>query len=58
MEAKNTDSTNAMDKVIAEYLSGKITYKEAINIMYPMYLADVEILQEKINKSRAETLNG
>jgi hypothetical protein len=47
-----------MDKVVAEYLSGKITYKEAINIMYPMYLTDVEILQEKINKSRAEKLNG
>jgi predicted metal-dependent RNase len=43
-----------MDKVVAEYLSGKITYKEAINIMYPMYLADVEMLQEKINKTRAE----
>ena len=48
MEAKNMDSTNAMDKVVAEYLSGKITYKEAINIMYPIYKESVEELERRL----------
>jgi hypothetical protein len=37
-----------MNETVKQYLSGKISYKEAINIMYPIYLADVEKLKRVI----------
>ena len=49
MEAKNT---GLMKETVNQYLSGKISYKEAINIMYSIYLAEVEKLKEIISERK------
>ena len=49
MAAKNTD---LMNETVKQYLSGKISYKEAINIIYPIYLADVEKLKRIISERK------
>jgi hypothetical protein len=41
-----------MNETVKQYLSGKISYKEAINIMYPIYLADVEELKRIISERK------
>ena len=49
MEVKNT---GLMNETVKHYLSGKISYKEAINIMYPIYLADAEELKRIISERK------
>lgn len=38
MEVKNMGSMNEMDNVVSDYLAGKISYREAMNILWPQAL--------------------
>lgn len=47
MTAKTTD---LMNETVEKYLSGKISYKEAIEIMYSIYLEDIKIIENNFQK--------
>ena len=47
MTQKITDSTKEMDKTIAKYLAGEISYKEAMKIIYPIYKESVEEIERR-----------
>ena len=49
MTAKNTDSMNV---TVKKYLSGEITFKEAIDIMYPLYLKNIEEIEKIISERK------
>lgn len=48
MTQKITDSTKEMDKTIAKYLLGEITYREALDIIYPIYKESFEELERRL----------
>jgi hypothetical protein len=54
MEAKNTD---LMRETVDKYLSGEISFTQAMDIMYPLYLSAVIEIDKKINYERPEQRN-
>ena len=49
MEVKNTD---LMNETVNKYLLGEITYKEAIDTLYPIYLESVKEIEKIISERK------
>ena len=49
MEVKNTD---LMSETVKKYLSGELTYKEAMDIIYPLHLENMKKLEEIISERK------
>ena len=56
MTQNHTDLTKEMDKTIAKYFLGEITYREAIDIVYPIHLENVKKLEEIISERKRNKL--
>lgn len=52
----NSGVSKEMDKTIAKYFLGEITYREAIDIVYPIHLENVKKLEEIISERKRNKL--
>ena len=52
----NSGVSKEMDKTIAKYFLGEISYREAIDIIYPIHLENVKKLEEIISERKRNKL--